>query len=105
RSWGVAASRVARVAACVLILPAFGGAGLLAFPSAVAGGLALAHPRWPLVVRIGLALVAALGAFLAMSTIPADGLPAARAMLGILLYPVVLWPLVLAVRMPCLPRT
>lgn len=103
RGWGRAATRVARVVGCILILPAFGGAGLLAFPSVLFGGLALAHPRWPLLIRAALALVACAAAMVALSTIPADGLHVARAVLGIVLYPVLLWPLILAARIPLSP--
>lgn len=38
-------------------------------------------------------------------TIPGDGLHAGRAALGILLLPAFVWPLILAARMPFVPRT
>ena len=90
---------VARSIGCILILPAFGGAGLLAFPSVVLGALAVA--RWDL--RLPLRAFFALGAvavtvLVALSQIPDDDLSAARTVVGIALYPVLLWPMLLAAR-------
>ncbi len=104
RGWSRRATRLARVVGCVLILPAFGGAGLLAFPSVLAGGLALAHPRWPRVLRLALAVLAAGAALATIGTIPGGGLHPVRATIGIVLYPVLLWPLILAARIPLSPR-
>jgi hypothetical protein len=91
---------VARSIGCILILPAFGGAGGLAFPSVVLGALAVA--RWdlriPLRVFFGLAAVA-VTVLVALTQIPDDDLPALRTVVGIVLYPVVLWPMLLAARL------
>ncbi len=71
---------------------AFGGTWLLALPSVLFTGFALAHPRWPLSIRVALVLLAASAATVALSTIPDDGLHVARAILGMVLYPVLVWP-------------
>lgn len=103
RGWSKQALAAAHVAGCLLILPAFGGAGILALPTVVFGGLAVA--RWDLRVplRVVLAVVAVVAAVFTMTTIPADGLAAWRAALGIAFYPVLVWPLLLAARLALLP--
>jgi hypothetical protein len=91
---------VARSVGCVLILPAFGGAGLLAFPSVLLGALAVA--RWDLRIplRAFFALVAiAVTVLVAVTQIPDSDLPTARMVAGIALYPVLLWPMLLAARL------
>ena len=91
---------VARTIGCVLILPAFGGAGLLAFPSVIFGALAVA--RWdlriPLRIFFGCVAIAAT-VFVALTQIPDGDLSAARTAIGIGLYPVLLWPMLLAARL------
>jgi hypothetical protein len=90
---------VARSIGCILILPAFGGAGALAFPSVFLGALAVA--RWdlrlPLRVFFGVVAVVVTG-FVALTQIPDGDLPVVRTMVGIALYPVLLWPMLLAAR-------
>jgi hypothetical protein len=98
RRWALGA---ARVTGCILILPAFGAAGALAFPSVIFGALAVA--RWDLriplrVLLASLAIVATV--FVAVTQIPDYGLSDARAVIGVLLYPVLLWPMLLAARLP-----
>jgi hypothetical protein len=91
---------VARSIGCILILPAFGAAGGLAFPSVVLGALAVA--RWDLRIplRVFLALAAvAVTVLVAVTQIPDDDLPAVRTVVGIVLYPVLLWPMLLAARL------
>ena len=91
---------VARSIGCILILPAFGGAGLLAFPSVLLGALAVA--RWDLRVplRVLLALVAiAVTVLVAFTQIPDGDLSAVRTAVGIALYPALLWPMLLAARL------
>ena len=91
---------VARTIGCVLILPAFGGAGLLAFPSVLFGALAVA--RWDLRIplRIFFACVAiAVTALVAFTQIPDGDLSASRTAIGIALYPALLWPMLLAARL------
>ena len=91
---------VARTIGCILILPAFGGAGLLAFPSVIFGALAVA--RWdlriPLRIFFGCVAIAAT-VFVALTQIPDGDLSAARTAIGIGLYPVLLWPMLLAARL------
>ena len=90
----------ARSIGCVLILPAFGAAGLLALPSVVLGALAVS--RWdlriPLRVVLG-ALAVAATVVVAATQIPADDLSGVRTVAGIALYPVLLWPMLLAARL------
>ena len=91
---------VARGIGCILILPAFGAAGGLAFPSVVLGALAVA--RWDLRIplRAVFALVAvAVTVIVACTQIPADDLSAVRTVVGMVLYPVLLWPMLLAARL------
>ncbi len=91
---------VARRIGCILILPAFGGAGALAFPSVVLGAIAVA--RWDLRIRLRafFALVAVVvTVIVAFSEIPADDLSVARTVVGIVLYPLLLWPMLLAARL------
>ena len=90
----------ARTIGCILILPAFGAAGGLALPSVVLGALAVA--RWdlriPLRVLFGLAAVA-VTVLVALTQIPDDDLSAVRTVVGIVLYPLLLWPMLLAARL------
>lgn len=102
--WSRRATWVVRVLGAVLILPAFGGAGLLVLPTAVLGGIAIARPDWRL-ARVPLALLAVAGLVIVATTIPGDGLAAGRAALGIVLLPAFVWPLILAARLPFVPRT
>ncbi|MEZ5259008.1 MAG: hypothetical protein R2705_19645, partial [Ilumatobacteraceae bacterium] len=70
------------------------------FPSVVLGALAVA--RWDLRIplRVFLALAAvAVTVLVAATQIPDDDLPAVRTLVGIALYPVVLWPMLLAARL------
>lgn len=102
--WSRRATWAVRILGAVLILPAFGGAGLLVLPTALLGGIAVARPDWRR-ARIPLALAAVATLVLVATTIPGDGLHAGRAALGILLLPAFVWPLILAARMPFVPRT
>lgn len=101
--WSRRATWAVRILGAVLILPAFGGAGLLVLPTALLGGIAVARPDWGW-ARIFPALLAVVALVLVATTIPGDGLAAGRAALGILLLPAFVWPLVLAARMPFVPR-
>jgi len=103
RGWSKRALVAAHVGAGVLILPAFGGAGILALPTVLFGGLAVARWDLQMPLRLVLAAAAVLVAAATMTTIPGDGLATWRAALGIALYPAVIWPLLLAARLPLLP--
>lgn len=103
RGWSKRALIAAHAVGGVLILPAFGGAGILALPTVVFGGLAVARWDFRVPLRLALATIAVVVAVATMTTIPGDGLAPWRAALGIALYPAVLWPLLLAARLPLLP--
>ncbi len=91
---------VARSLGCFLILPAFGGAGLLAFPSVFLGALAVSRWDLRLPLRVFFALAAiAVTALVAFTQIPDEDLPTIRTVVGIALYPVLLWPMLLAARL------
>jgi hypothetical protein len=99
--WSRRARGAARTVGCVLILPAFGGAGALAFPSVLFGAVAVA--RWDLRVplRLLLASIAVVVMLVVSFTQIVDGeLATGRAVAGVLFYPVLLWSLVLAARVP-----
>jgi hypothetical protein len=90
---------VARGIGCILILPAFSAAGGLAFPSVILGALAVARWDQRIPLRALFALVAVVvTVIVAFTQIPADDLSAVRTVAGIVLYPVLLWPMLLAAR-------
>jgi hypothetical protein len=90
---------IARSIGCILILPAFGGAGALAFPSVLLGALAVARWDLRLPLRIFLALCASgVTVLVALTQIPDGDLPTVRTVIGIALYPVLLWSMLLAAR-------
>lgn len=103
RGWSRRGLVAAHVAGCVLILPAFGGAGIMVLPTVLCGGLAVARSEWRVPLRLVLAALGVAAGVGVMATIPGDGLAAWRAALGIAVYPAVVWPLLLAARLALLP--
>lgn len=103
QGWGRRGQLAARFLGGLLIIPAFGGAGIMVLPTVLFGGLAIARHDARLPLRVALGVLALAAVVLTTSTIPGDGLGAVRAVLGIALYPLLAWSLTLAARLALSP--
>lgn len=87
--------RVARALGVIGLLPLFVAAGSLMAPAVVLAGLAVWHPRWPLLIRCALALLVVADLAVASLTITADFGMSARSLMGIsgllVIYSCIVW--------------
>jgi len=95
RRWRTWPRRVARLLGVVGLLPLFVAAGAMMAPAVVLAGLAVWHPRWPVVVRGLLAVLTLANVVAVSSTITSDFAMSARSLVGLagllLVYACIVW--------------